>query len=81
MEWEELSKGGVLRQLVNIARISANTVVCICPNQDEKLKKIAKSARASEIFIRYDMEFGFKDFLIDFAKEALTKKEEEWTQR
>lgn len=56
---------GVLRQLVNIGRISGNYIVCICPNQDEKLKKLAKNSRVHEVFLRYDLETLVKDFLIE----------------
>lgn len=63
MSWEELQGPGVLRQLVNIARISGNRVVCICPNQEEDLKKLSKASRADKVFIRYDLETTFKDYL------------------
>ncbi len=63
MAWEDLQAAGVLKQLVNIGRITDNKVICICPNQEEDLKKLAKSARASELFIRYDLETSFKEYL------------------
>ena len=63
MAWEELQGAGVLKQLVNIGRITDNKVLCICPNTEEDLKKLAKSARAAEIFIRYDLETTFKEYL------------------
>ena len=68
--WKELQQGGLLRRLVNIANISGNKVVCICPNEDEKLKKFAKAVRPSEVFIRYDLELGFRDFLEELGREA-----------
>lgn len=63
MNWEAIQEVGVLRQLVNIGRITENQVICICPNQEEDLKKIARNARASEVFIRYDLETTFKEYL------------------
>ncbi|MCB0310160.1 MAG: hypothetical protein KDD42_02925 [Bdellovibrionales bacterium] len=69
-KWDEIKKGGLLRQLVNIGRISGNRTVVICPNDDEKLKKQARGARPDEVFIRYDLELGFKDLLEEVAKEV-----------
>lgn len=63
MAWEDVQGSGVLRQLVNIGRITDNKVICICPNTEEDLKKLAKASRASEVFIRYDLETRFLDFL------------------
>lgn len=63
MNWEDVQARGILRQLVNIGRITDNKVLAICPNQEEDLKKIAKEARASEVFIRYDLETLFKEYL------------------
>lgn len=63
MSWEEVQQIGVLRQLVNIGRITDNKVLCVCPNQEEELKKIARNSRASEVFIRYDLETTFKEYL------------------
>jgi FixJ family two-component response regulator len=63
MTWEEIQMPGVLRQCVNIGRITSNKVVCICPNQDEELKMMAKEARPYEIFIRFDLHTRFKQFL------------------
>jgi hypothetical protein len=48
---------------VNIGRITDNKVICICPNTEEDLKKLAKASRASEVFIRYDLETRFFDYL------------------
>lgn len=63
LAWEDLQAQGVLRQLVNIGRITDNKVLCICPNQEEDLKKLARASRAAEVFIRYDLETSFKDYL------------------
>ncbi len=63
MAWEPIQERGVLRRIVNIARISGNQVVCICPNQEEDLKKLARAARPDEVFIRYDLETRFKEYL------------------
>jgi hypothetical protein len=63
MNWEDVQARGVLRQIVNIGRISGNVCCCICPNQEEELKKLAKVARAQKMFLRYDLETTFRDFL------------------
>lgn len=71
--WEEMQKPGVLKQLVNIGRITGNKLVCICPNQEEDLKKLAKAARPEEVFLRYDLETGFREFLEDLMDEDVEK--------
>ena len=63
MSWEEIQFLGTLKQFVNIGNISGNYVVLICANQDEDLKKLAKAARPAEIFIRFDLETRFREFL------------------
>jgi hypothetical protein len=63
MAWEDVQKNGVLKQMVNIGRITDNKVICICPNTEEDLKKIARASRAAEVFIRYDLETTFLDYL------------------
>jgi hypothetical protein len=63
MTWEEMQLPGVLKQCVNIGRITANKVVCICPNQDEELKELARLAGPTEVFIRFDLMTRFKEFL------------------
>ena len=63
MAWKELKQPGLLKQFINIGRISGNRVVCICPNQDEDLKKYAKAALPDDIFIRYDLETRFREYL------------------
>ena len=63
MAWEEVQELGVLRQLVNIARITGNKVLCVCPNTEEDLKKLARAARPHEVFIRYDLETTFLEYL------------------
>ncbi len=73
MDWEPIQAAGVLRQLVNVGKITGNRVVCICPNADEKLKALAKSSGCYEWFIRYDLETSVRDFLIE---SALVKKKE-----
>jgi hypothetical protein len=65
MSWEDLQTRGALKQLVNIGNISGNKVLCICPNTEEDLKKLAKSARPTEIFIRYDLYMEFKEYLTE----------------
>ena len=72
--WEAVQERGVLKQLVNIARITGNKVICICPNQDEDLKKLAALARADKVFIRYDLEITFRQFLKDVQIEAAEEK-------
>ncbi len=61
---------GVLRQVVNIARISGNTIAAICPNTDEKLKKLARDVRVDQVFIRYDIELSFREFLKSFVPKS-----------
>ncbi len=61
---EEFQASGVLRQIVNISRISSNKVICICPNQDEDLKKFARNARPHKVFLRYDLETRLKEYLL-----------------
>ena len=68
MNWEDLQQRGALKQLVNIGNISGNKILCICPNTEEDLKKLAKSARATEVFIRYDLYTRFKEYLIEALK-------------
>lgn len=63
VNWEAMQEAGVLKRLVNISRISGNRVVCMCPNTDEDLKKLATRSRADQVFIRYDIETTFKDYL------------------
>lgn len=63
--WEAVQEPGVLAQLVNVGRIVGNVVVCICPNQDEKLKTLAKRSGASGVFIRYDLEASFREYVRD----------------
>ncbi len=74
MEMEAIQERGVLKRIINIARISGNLVVCICPNQDEDLKKLARSVRADEIFLRYDLETRFKEYLKEIYQESSVKK-------
>jgi ribosome-binding ATPase YchF (GTP1/OBG family) len=63
VNWEDVQAHGILRQLVNLARITDNKVLCICPNQEEELKKLAKSARPTAVFIRYDLEMSFREYI------------------
>lgn len=63
MAWEEIQVHGELRRLVNLARISDNKVICICPNRDEDLKQLARNARPSATFLRYDLELSFRKYL------------------
>lgn len=63
MAWEEIQVPGVLKQLVNIGRITDNKILCVCPNTEEDLKKLARASRASEVFIRFDLETRFLDYL------------------
>ncbi len=71
MSWKELQAPGLLRRLVNIAKISRNKVVLFCPNDEEELKKQARQARPNEVFIRYDIELEFRAFLNEIVKEEL----------
>ena len=63
MSWEEIQFLGTLKQFVNIGNISGNYVVCVCGNQEEDQKKLAKAARPAEVFIRFDLETRFREFL------------------
>lgn len=63
MNWEGVQQTGVLRRLINIGAITDNKLVCICPNKDEDLKKMAKRARPAEVFLRYDLDVAFKEYL------------------
>lgn len=63
LNWETIQEVGVLKRLVNVGNISGNKVVCICPNQEDDLKKLAKRSRVADTFIRYDLELRFKDYL------------------
>lgn len=63
VNWEDAQGHGILRQLVNLARIVDNKVLCICPNQEEDLKKLAKQARPTAVFIRYDLELSFREYI------------------
>ena len=74
IKWKEIHKGGVLRQLVNMGRISGNKLICMCPNDDEKLKKLAASARPDQVFIRYDFQTTFTDYLDAVAAESVKQK-------
>ena len=73
MEWSAVQEPGELRRMVNVGRIVANVVVCICPNQDEDLKKLGRSVLPAEVFIRYELELGFTDFL---KEQALKKRDD-----
>lgn len=73
VNWEAVQERGVLKQIVNVSRITGNKVVCICPNQEEDLKKLAQAARADEVFIRYDLEGKFKEYLRDIQLEKPDK--------
>lgn len=74
MNWEEIQESGVLRQVVNIGRITGNQVIAVCPNQEEDLKKLAKASRVEESFLRYDLETTFKAYLENLS---LTKRAEQ----
>lgn len=63
MEWEDIQRLSLLKKLINIASICGNPVACICPNTEEDLKKLARAARATEVFIRYEIDNRFKDWL------------------
>ena len=63
LNWEEAQAPGVLRRLVNISRVSRSKVVCVCPNMDEDLKKLARSVRPDKVFLRYDIETLYKEYL------------------
>lgn len=65
LNWKDLHEPGLLRQLVNIGKITGNKVICVCPNQEDKLKKLAKSARPERVFLRYDLYTEFKEYLSD----------------
>ncbi len=63
VNWPEVQKNGALRQLVNISRITDNSVICMCPNQEEDLKMLARFSRAQRVFIRYEIATAFKEFV------------------
>ena len=63
MGWEAIQSLSVLRKIVNIARITGNQVLVICPDQEEDLKKLAKAARVDELFIRYELETSFRSYV------------------
>jgi len=65
---------GALRQMVNVGKISGNELVCICPNQDEDLKKIAAAARPEEVFLRYDLHTSFTEFIEALSLQAKESK-------
>jgi hypothetical protein len=71
---ELIQERGALRQMVNVGRITDNPVVCICPNQDEDLKKLAKSARPAEVFLRYDIHAAFKEYIEALAIQSKESK-------
>lgn len=75
MNWELIQERGVLRQIVNIGKISGNQVLCLCPNTDEDLKKMAKQARPAEVFIRYDTHTRFKEYIREHAA-TISQREE-----
>lgn len=62
-EWEDLQAPGVLKRIVNVARISGNKVVVVCPNQDEDLKKLAAQSRAHKIMLRFELQPKLKEYL------------------
>lgn len=61
LNWEDVQAQGVLRQLVNIGKITANKVICMCPDREEQLKSLAKNSGPYKTFIRYDLFTAFKD--------------------
>ena len=63
MEWQEAQSLHALKKLVNIGNISGNKLACICPDRDEELKKIARASRAAEVFIRYEVQRRFVEWL------------------
>jgi len=64
MAWEDIQVPGLLRKLVNVGRITGSQVMCISPNTDEKLKKLARSSGCDQCFIRYDLETGVRESLM-----------------
>lgn len=67
---EVIQEPGALRTLVNVARITDNEVLCICPNQDEALKKLARQARPTAVFLRYDLHTALTEHLKAYAIQA-----------
>ena len=65
MEWKEVQNLSVLKKVINIAAICGNPVACICPNTEEDLKKLAREARPTEVFIRYEVDNAFRDWLAE----------------
>ena len=64
MAWVEVQRPGMLKQLVNIGKITSNQVICICPNEEEDLKVMARLAGPAKVFIRFDINTPvFKEFL------------------
>jgi len=65
---------GALRQMVNVGKISGNQVICICPNQEEELKKMAAAARPEEVFLRYDLQTSFTECIEALSLQAKESK-------
>lgn len=65
MGWVALQAPGVLRQLVNLGKITGGRVVCICPNTAEPIKKLVKESGCSAWFLRYDLGTEVKAYLQD----------------
>lgn len=61
INWKAAQEPGQLRRLINLGRICDNKLICMCPNQDEKLKDLAKKSRPYKSFLRYDLEIAFKE--------------------
>ncbi len=75
MNWEPIQTLSVLRQLVNVGRICDNLILAIAPDQEEELKKLAKAARVTELFLRYDILGRFKDYMADQTLRQRAEKE------
>jgi len=74
VKWKEVQGPGELRRLVNLARICDNQVVCICPNRDQELKNLARQARPSQVYLRYDLQTFFRNYLEHVAKSVSARK-------
>ena len=63
MKWEAIQDRETIKKIINLGRMCRNKTVIICPNRDEKLKKFAKQMGPAEVFLRYDLQLAFKEYI------------------